>query len=181
MAGLRNALAIAATLGAVLTTTACGGLSLAAAETPPAGIEAILAHAVNDRIQACLETPTAPPTLSPDSTTDRFKANWVRVVAHIQQSKTGFKGFGFTYIKASSEVTLKSWASSGDTARARFTETGTMYLASAANGPSDVPTKYVAKESATFTRTDHGWVLDTLTSDEGDHAMASMPIVDIAD
>ncbi|WP_422933473.1 hypothetical protein [Sinomonas sp. P47F7] len=180
MALRRRTLAIAATLGAALTTTACGGMFLGAPEATPAGIEAILGHAVNDRSQACLETPTAPPTLSPDSTTDRFKANWARVVAHIQESKKGFKGFGFSYIKASSEVELKSWATSGDTAQAHFTETGTMYLASAASGPSDVPTKYKVKEKATFTRTDRGWALDSLTSDEGDHIPVSTPIFDIA-
>ncbi|WP_415854609.1 hypothetical protein [Sinomonas sp. G460-2] len=179
MALRRRTFAIAATLGAALTTTACGGMFLGAPEAPPAGVEAILGHAVSDRTQAALETPTAAPTLSDDSTTDQFKANWARAVARIQASKKGFKGQGFTYIKADSEVAVKSWTTSGDTAQAHFTETTTLYLASAANGPSDVPTKYVAKETATFKRAGQGWVLDRVTSDEGQHGL-SMTEVDIA-
>lgn len=179
MASGRRIAAIAATLSALLTTTACGGASFSAPEAVPTGVETAIDHAVSDRVQTALEVPTASPTLTPDSTTDQFKAGWARAVARIQESKKGFKLKGFTYISTSSKVAVTSWTTAGDTGRAHFTETTTLYLASATSGPSAVPTGYTANETATFKRTNHGWVLDSIVSDEGQHGQP-MAEVDIS-
>jgi hypothetical protein len=179
MASRRRTAAIAAALGALLTTTACGAAPFGAPEAVPAGVETLIDHAVNDRVQTALEVPTSSPTLAPDSTTDQFKAGWARAVARIQESKKGFKLKGFTYISTSSRVSVRSWTTAGDTGRAQFTEATTLYLASTTSGPSAVPTEYTANETATFKRTNHGWVLDSLVSDEGQHGQP-MAEVDIS-
>ena len=82
-------------------------------------------------------------------------------------SKAGFKSAGFWYTSFSTTVTVESIEVAGSEAGVRFKELSGEYLASTANGPSNVPSVYSLPQIATFLVSADGWQLDSIAPSEG--------------
>ena len=78
------------------------------------------------------------------------------------RAKDGSKSMGFWYTSFSTTVTVESVEVSGSEASVRFKDLTEQYQASAANGPSSVPSGYTLPQTATFQANGDGWQLDSI-------------------
>lgn len=153
------------------------GSSVAASAVPaaeagptltPVEAQSVLAAAVGDRTAEALATPGPEgPSLDGTKTSDKFKAARERERLLVAERKVRLQGFGFHYTSAATTVQVREVTGTDSKATVTFDETGTQYLASDTTGPSDVPEQYRLQATATFLRTDHGWVLDEILPDDG--------------
>ena len=81
----------------------------------------------------------------------------------VARSKAGFKSRGFGYTDFSTTITVESVEVSGSEASVTFKELTEEHQASAANGPSNVPSGYSLAQAATFRAPADGWQLDSIT------------------
>lgn len=134
----------------------------AAAATPSAAeFAAIIQTAVEDRNGTALDTPPAP-RLPEAKTTADYRAKRDRDLPVVTQSKARFKSFGFWYTSFSTTVTVEPMEVKGAEASVQFKELTEQHLASAANGPSNVPEGYSLPQIATFRASAEGWQLDSI-------------------
>ena len=136
----------------------------AAAVATPSSAEfaATLQTAVEDRNGTALDTPPAPRLPEAKATAD-YRAKRDRDLPVVTQSKARFKSFGFWYTSFSTTVTVESMEVKGAEASVHFKELTEQHLASAANGPSNVPEEYSLPQIATFRASADGWQLDSIT------------------
>ena len=134
----------------------------AAAATPSAAeFAAIIQTAVEDRNGTALDTPPAP-RLPEAKTTADYRTKRDRDLPVVTQSKARFKSFGFWYTSFSTTVTVEPMEVKGAEASVQFKELTEQHLASAANGPSNVPEGYSLPQIATFRASAEGWQLDSI-------------------
>ena len=134
----------------------------AAAATPSAAeFASIIQTAVEDRNGTALDTPPAP-RLPEAKTTADYRAKRDRDLPVVTQSKARFKSFGFWYTSFSTTVTVEPMEVKGAEASVQFKELTEQHLASAANGPSNVPEGYSLPQIATFRASAEGWQLDSI-------------------
>lgn len=134
----------------------------AAAATPSAAeFAAIIQTAVEDRNGTALDTPPAP-RLPEAKTTADYRAKRDRDLPVVTQSKARFKSVGFWYTSFSTTVTVEPMEVKGAEASVQFKELTEQHLASAANGPSNVPEGYSLPQIATFRASAEGWQLDSI-------------------
>ncbi|MET3920647.1 hypothetical protein [Arthrobacter sp. UYEF20] len=139
------------------------GPTLTAAEA-----QSVLEASVKDRTAEALSTPTPDgPSLEEAKSSDKFKATREREKLLIAERKVRLQTFGFHYTSASTTIQVVEVTGTDSKATVKFDESGTQYLASDATGPSDVPEQYRVQATATFLRTDLGWVLDEVLADDG--------------
>lgn len=143
-----------------------------AAEAGPtltsAEAQSVLDAAVRDRTAGVLPTPAPDgPSLDETKSSDKFKAARDRERVVVAERKVKFHRVGFHYTSAVTTVLVTEVSGTASRATVRFDETGTLFLASDATGPSDVPEQYRIHATATFLRTGHGWVLDEVLPDDG--------------
>ena len=130
--------------------------------------QSVLEASVSDRTAGALATP--PPggrSLDEAKSSDKFKAARERERLLVAERKERLQGFGFHYTSAVTTVQIREVTGTPSKATVRFDESGTQYLASDTTGPSDVPEQYRLQATATFLKTDHGWVLDEVLPDDG--------------
>jgi hypothetical protein len=165
----RGEAAIAVLVGLALAgcQPAAGPLPVAApvvAVPSPSSSEltAIIRAAVEDRNGTALDVPPAP-RLADAQTTATYRAKRARDLPVVARSKAGFRSMGFWYTNFSTTITVESVEVTGATASVHFKELTEEHQASAANGPSNVPSGYSLPQTATFRATAHGWQLDSLS------------------
>ena len=167
----RRSVVVAALLGLALAgcqpnagpPSAGPALAAAAVSTPSsAEFAAIIQTAVEDRNGVAMDLPPAP-RLPEGKATAAYRAKRERDLPVVTESKARFKSFGFWYTSFSTTVTVESTESSGTEATVRFKELTEQHLASAANGPSNVPESYSLPQIATFKASAQGWQLDSIT------------------
>ena len=143
---------------------AAPSIAAAAAVATPSSAEfaATLQTAVEDRNGTALDTPPAL-RLPEAKTTAGYRAKRDRDLPVVTQSKARFKSFGFWYTSFSTTVTVESTEVKGAEASVHFKELTEQHLASAANGPSNVPEGYSLPQIATFRASADGWQLDSIT------------------
>ncbi|GAA4035483.1 hypothetical protein GCM10023063_19960 [Arthrobacter methylotrophus] len=122
---------------------------------------AIIQTAVEDRNGTVLDVPPAP-RLAEGQTTAAYRAKRGRDLPVVARSKAGFKSKGFWYTDFSTKITVESVEVTGSTASVHFKELTEEHQASAANGPSNVPSGYSVSETATFRGSADGWQLDSI-------------------
>jgi len=139
-------------------------IAAAGAAATPASAEfaGIIQTAVEDRNGAVLDTPPAP-RLPDGKTTADYRAKRDRDLPVVAQSKARFKSFGFWYTSFSTTLTFESTEIKGAEASVHFKELTEQHLASAANGPSNVPEGYSLPQIATFRASAEGWQLESIT------------------
>lgn len=137
--------------------------SSAASEPSPSSSEltAIIQTAGEDRNGTVLDTPPAP-RLAETQATAAYLAKRARDLPVVARSKAGFKSKGFWYTDFSTKITVDSVEVAGATARVHFKEVTEERQASAANGPSSVPSVYAVPQIATFRASANGWQLDSI-------------------
>lgn len=136
--------------------------STAAAPSPSsAEFTPIIQTAVEDRNGTVLDVPPAP-RLADAQTTAAYRAKRARDLPVVARSKAGFKSMGFWYTDFSTKITVESVEVTGSTASVHFKELTEQHQASAANGPSNVPSGYSVSETATFRASADGWQLDSI-------------------
>src|SRR6478752_6665186 len=133
----------------------------AVATSSSAEFAATLQTAVEDRNGTALDTPPAPRLPEAKATAD-YRAKRDRDLPVVTQSKARFKSFGFWYTSFSTTVTVESMEVKGAEASVHFKELTEQHLASAANGPSNVPEGYSLPQIATFRASAEGWQLDSI-------------------
>jgi hypothetical protein len=69
---------------------------------------------------------------------------------------------GFWYTDFSTKITVESIEVTGPTASVHFKELTEEHQASAANGPSSVPSVYAIPQIATFRASANGWQVDSI-------------------
>jgi len=80
----------------------------------------------------------------------------------VARSKAGFKSMGFWYTDFSTTITVETVEVTRPTASVHFKELTEEHQASAANGPSNVPSGYSVPQTATFQASADGWQLDSI-------------------
>ncbi|MGO4582958.1 hypothetical protein AB4Z38_03570 [Arthrobacter sp. 2RAF6] len=161
---------------AVLLGLALSGCQAAAGQPEPeptssapspssAELEAIVQTAVEDRNGTVLDTPQAP-RLADRQTTAAYRAKRGRDLPVVERSKARFRSLGFWYTSFTTKVTVESIEVTGSKAIVHFKEQTEEYLASAANGPSRVPSGYSVSQNATFRASADGWQLDSIDPSE---------------
>ena len=145
-------------------SSSAGPSMTAAAVATPSSAEfaAVIQTAVEDRNGVVLDLPPAP-RLPEGKTTAAYRAKRDRDLPVVTEAKTRFKSFGFWYTSFSTTVTVESTESSGAEATVHFKELTEQHLASAANGPSNVPEGYSVPQVAMFKASAQGWQLDSIT------------------
>jgi hypothetical protein len=137
--------------------------SEAAVPTPSSSeLTAIVQAAIEDRNGTALDVPPAP-RLADGQATAAYRAKRARDLPVVARSKAGFKSMGFWYTDFSTTVMVESIEVTGPTASVDFKELTEEHQASAANGPSSVPTDYSLPQTATFRASPDGWQLDSIT------------------
>ncbi|MDP9905582.1 hypothetical protein [Arthrobacter bambusae] len=126
-----------------------------------AELAAIIKTAVEDRNGTVLDNPSAP-RLEDGQTTAACRAKRARDLPVVVRSKAGFRSKGFWYTDFSTKITVESVEVTGPTASVHFKELTEEHQASAANGPSKVPSGYSVSETATFRASADGWQLDSI-------------------
>ncbi|MGM7775891.1 hypothetical protein ACSVHC_07705 [Arthrobacter sp. KNU-44] len=124
-------------------------------------LTAIIQTAVEDRNGTVLDVPPAP-RLTDAQTTTAYRAKRARDFPVVARSKAGFKSKGFWYSDFTTKITAESVEVTGSTASVHFKELTEEHQASAANGPSNVPSGYSVSETATFRASPDGWQLDSI-------------------
>jgi hypothetical protein len=164
----RTSAAIAVLLGLALSGCQpdAGPLTVessASAVPSPSSSElaAIIQTAVEDRNGTVLDTPPAP-RLADGQATAAYLAKRARDLPVVARSKAGFKSMGFWYTDFSTTITVESVEVTGSTASVHFKELTEEHQASAANGPSNVPSGYSVPKTATFRASADGWQLDSI-------------------
>lgn len=137
--------------------------SSAVSEPSPSSSEltAIIQTAVEDRNGTVLDSPPAP-RLAGGQATAAYLAKRARDLPVVARSKAGFKSLGFWYTDFSTKITVESVQVTGSTASVHFKEVTEEHQASAANGPSSVPSGYAVPQIATFRASANGWQLDSI-------------------
>jgi hypothetical protein len=132
--------------------------SSAAAVPSPSSSEltAIIQTAVEDRNGAVLDTPPSP-RLAEGKATAACRAKRARDLPAVTRSKAGFKTMGFWYTDFSTKITMETVEVTGSTASVHFKEWTEAHQASAAKGPSDVPSGYSVPQTPTFRASADGW------------------------
>ena len=159
--------AVAALLGLALSgcQPAAGpvtvGSSAAAPSPSSSELATIVQAALEDRNGTVLDPPAAP-RLADGQTTAAYRAKRERDLRVVARSKAGFKSAGFWYTSFSTTVTVESIDVTGSEASVHFKELTEEYLASTANGPSNVPSGYSLPQIATFRASADGWQLDSI-------------------
>jgi hypothetical protein len=161
----RTLAAVAALLGFILS--GCQPTAEPLTAGPPAVVPgpsssefaAVIQAAVEDRNSTALDTLPAPRLAEGQSTAD-YRAKAVRDLPVVTQSKARLKSFGFWYTSFSTTVMVESVEVTGSEAIIHFKELTEEYLASTANGPSNVPSGYSLPQIATFRASTEGWQLD---------------------
>jgi hypothetical protein len=139
------------------------GTTLTAADAQP-----VLEAAVRDRTTEALGAPSPDgPFLDQSKSSGRFKAAREREKVIVAARRASLQRFGFRYTSVATTVHVVEVTGTPTTASVKFDEFGTLYLASDTTGPSDVPEQYRVHETATFLRTDLGWVLDDVLPEAG--------------
>lgn len=158
---------------AVLAGLALSGCQPAAGPLPAASpvvavpspssseLTAIIRTAVEDRNGTALDVPPAP-HLADAQTTAAYRAKRARDLPVVARSKAGFKSMGFWYTDFSTTITVESVEVTGATASVHFKELTEEHQASAAKGPSNVPSGYSLPQVATFRASADGWQLDSI-------------------
>jgi hypothetical protein len=162
----RTLTAVAALLGFALSgCQPVAGPTVGLPATEPgsssSGFAAIIQAAVEDRNGTVLDTVPAPRLAEGQSTAD-YRAKAARDLPVVTRSKAGLKSFGFWYTSFSTTVTVESVEVTGSEAIIHFKELTEEYLASTANGPSNVPSGYSLPQIATFRACTDGWQLDSI-------------------
>lgn len=164
----RTSASIAVLLGLALSgcQPAAGTLTVessAAAVPSPSSAEltTIIQTAVEDRNGTVLETPPAP-RLAEGQATAAYLAKRARDLPVVTRSKAGFKSMGFWYTDFSTTITVETVEVTGSAASVHFKELTEQHQASAANGPSNVPSGYSVPQTATFRASADGWQLDSI-------------------
>lgn len=141
--------------------------SPAAAVPSPSSSElsAIIRTAVEDRNGTALDVPPAP-HLDDVQSTAAYRAKRARDLPVVARSKARFKSMGFWYTDFSTTITVGSIEVNGSEASVHFKELTEEHQASAANGPSNVPSSYSLPQTATFRASPDGWQLDSITPSE---------------
>lgn len=124
-------------------------------------LTAIIQTAVEDRNGTVLDTPPAP-RLTDGQATAAYLAKRERDLPVVARSKAGFKSKGFWYTDFSTTITVESITVTASTATVQFKELTEEHQASAANGPSNVPSGYSLPQTATFRASADGWQLDSI-------------------
>ncbi|MCX2750013.1 hypothetical protein OOZ51_19690 [Arthrobacter sp. MI7-26] len=168
----RTAAAVAVLLGLALSgCQAAAGPPLTPGSTSSvpspssAELAAIVQTAVEDRNGTVLDAPPAP-RLADTQTTAAYRAKRARDLPVVARSKAGFKSMGFWYTDFSTKITVESVEVTGWTASVHFKELTEEHQASAANGPSNVPSGYSLPQTATFRASAEGWQLDSIDPSE---------------
>ena len=71
---------------------------------------------------------------------------------------------GFRYTDFSTTITVETVEVTGSAASVHFKESTEQHQASAANGPSNVPSGYSVPQTATFRASADGWQLDSIAT-----------------
>ena len=157
--------ALAVVLGLALagcqTTAPLTAGSSASAGPSSSEFAAIIQTAVEDRNSTVLDAPRAA-RLDEGQTTAAYRSKRERDLLVVARAKDGSKSMGFWYTSFSTTVTVESVEVSGSEASVRFKELTEQYQASAANGPSSVPSGYTLPQTATFQANGDGWQLDSI-------------------
>lgn len=130
-----------------------------------AALSAIIQGALEDRNGAVLDTPPAP-RLPQGQMTAAYRTKRARDLPVVERSKARLKSAGFWYTSFSTTVTVASVEGIGSKAIVHFKEQTEQYLASTANGPSNVPSGYSLPETATFLPSADGWQLESIEPSE---------------
>lgn len=141
------------------------GPTSAAPSPSSAELAAIVQTAVEDRNGTTLDTPPAP-RLAGRQTTAAYRAKRERDLPVVATSKARLKSAGFWYTSFTTKVTVESVEVTGSEATVHFKELTEEYLASTANGPSNVPSGYSLRQTATFRASADGWQLDSINPSE---------------
>ncbi|MDQ0211912.1 hypothetical protein [Arthrobacter bambusae] len=164
----RTVAAVAVLFGLALAgcQTAAGPLPVDSSTTAvpsPSSSEllAIIQTAVEDRNATVLDNPPAP-RLVEGETTAAYRAKRARDLPVVARSKAGFKSKGFWYTDFSTKIMVESVEVGGSTASVHFKELTEEHQASAANGPSNVPSGYSVSQTAMFLASVDGWQLDSI-------------------
>lgn len=165
----RTSAAIAVLLGLALSgcQPAAGPATVesspAAVSRPSSSAEltTIIQTAVEDRNGTVLENPPAP-RLAEGQATAAYLAKRARDLPVVARSKAGFKSMGFWYTDFSTKITVESAEVTGSTASVHFKELTEEHQASAAKGPSNIPSGYSLPQTATFRASADGWQLDSI-------------------
>lgn len=124
-------------------------------------LTAIIRTAVEDRNGTVLDTPPGP-RLPDGQATAAYLAKRARDLPVVARAKAGFRSTGFWYTDFSTHITVESVQVTGSTASVHFKEMTEEHQASAANGPSNVPSGYSVPQIATFRASASGWQLDSI-------------------
>lgn len=162
----RTLTAVAALLGFALSgcQPAAGPLPVglpAAVPNSSSEFTAIIQAAVEDRNGTVLDTLPAQRLADGQATAD-YRAKVERDLPVVTRSKAGFKSSGFWYTSFSTTVAVESLEVTGSEVFIHFKELTEEYLASTANGPSNVPSRYSLQQVATFRASTEGWQLDSI-------------------
>ena len=139
-----------------------GSPSAAAPSPSSSELSAIIRTAVEDRNGTALDVPPVP-HLSVVQSTAAYRAKRARDLPVVARSKAGFKSMGFWYTDFSTTITMESIEVAGSEASVDFKEFTEQHQASAANGPSNVPSSYSLPQTAMFRASPDGWQLDSIT------------------
>jgi hypothetical protein len=133
----------------------------------------LLDASVKDRSAEVLATPVpAAPSLGKGNSSGKFKAKRDKEKPFVAARKERLKGHGFQYTSALTTIQVVEISGTASEATVKFDEFGTLYMASDATGPSDLPEQYRVHETAKFINGGPGWVLDEAAADDG---QASLP------
>ncbi|UZX03585.1 hypothetical protein F8G81_13890 [Arthrobacter sp. CDRTa11] len=143
----------------------------------PSEFTVIIQAAVEDRNGTVLDTPPAP-RLADEQATEAYLTKRARDLPAVTRSKAGFKSSGFWYTSFSTKVTVESVNVSGSEAIIQFTELTEEYLASTANGPSNVPSSYSLPQTARFRTSKDGWQLDRIAPSKPGFGLPMSIVVD---
>ena len=139
------------------------GTTLTSAEA-----QSVLDTSVKDRTGDVLMTPApGAPSLDKGKSSNKYKARRDEEKLVVAGSKKRLHGFGYSYWSASTTVEIVGISGTASDATVKFDESGTLYMTSDTTGPSNIPEQYRVHETAMFTHTDAGWVLDESVPDAG--------------
>jgi hypothetical protein len=174
----RTLTAVATLLGFALSgCQSAGGSPAAGSSASSSEFAVIIQAAVEDRNGTVLDTLPAP-RLADEQATAAYLAKRARDLPVVTRSKAGFKSSGFWYTSFSTNVTVESINVSGSVAIIQFKELTEEYLASTANGPSNVPSGYSLSQTATFRTSTGGWQLDSIAPSEHGFGLPMSIVVD---
>ena len=139
-----------------------GSPSAAVPSPSSSELAVIIQTAVEDRNSTALDVPPEP-HLSDIQSTAAYRAKRARDLPVVARSKAGFKSMGFWYTDFSTTITVESIDVAGSEASVDFKEFTEQHQASAANGPSNVPSSYSLPQTAMFRASADGWQLDSIT------------------